>query len=245
VQPSTGLVMTILAKEKIHADSETDADEILKNLALTIEQRGNDVTARAKYEEPQPSFHFGSWPPVQVDFIVTVPASFAADLKTSGGDIAVEGLGGALRAHTSGGDIELGRIGGDVDASTSGGNVSLAEGCATVSLRTSGGNVSVGRAAGPTTLETSGGNVEAGISGPIKGDCSLKTSGGRVIVAVDRAAGFDLDAATSGGRINADDLTIAIAKGGLRKSRLEGSVNGGGPLISLRSSGGDIEVRTH
>jgi len=77
-------VVKITAREKIRADNDGDADEILKKLTLTMEQSGNAVFAQAKYEKMLSGFHFGSWPPVQVDFIVTLPASFATDLKDFG-----------------------------------------------------------------------------------------------------------------------------------------------------------------
>jgi hypothetical protein len=54
--------------------------------------------------------------------------------------------------------------------------------------------------------------------------------------------GFQLDAATSGGDVNAAGLTITIDRGGQGKSSLSGAVNGGGPVLKLRSSGGDIVV---
>ena len=38
-------------------------------------------------------------------------------------------------------------------------------------------------------------------------------------------------------------LKRTIEKGAIGKSRLVGSVNGGGPLLKLRTSGGDINVR--
>jgi DUF4097 and DUF4098 domain-containing protein YvlB len=138
----------------------------------------------------------------------------------------------------------------------------LAEGRADVKLHTSGGDIVVGRAVGVTELQTSGGNIKiesventlqastsggnvrAGIAGALKGDCDLHTSGGRVVATVDKGVGFRLDASTSGGDVEADGLTITIEKGGRGKSRLAGSVNGGGPLLKLRSSGGDIEVKT-
>jgi hypothetical protein len=262
VQPSNDAVVKVTAKEKFDADSDAAADDILKGLTLTIEKRDNGVIASSKYEKESGFFNWhGSWPPVHVDFIVTVPASFAADLSTSGGNIDVGNLAGRIRAHTSGGDIVLGRMGGPVDASTSGGNVSLAEGHGRVVLRTSGGNIAVGRVAGPAELSTSGGNVhvasvedslqastsggdvQAGISGEIRGDCLLRTSGGTVKVSVDPSARFNLDAATSGGRVDARGLTITLERESPERDRLVGSVNGGGPLIRLRSSGGDIEVK--
>src|SRR5688572_5379528 len=76
VTPGDGSVVTVTAVQKIKADSESEADDLLAKLELTIVQSGNDVAATAKYESRPPGFRFGSWPPVNVDFIVTVPASF-------------------------------------------------------------------------------------------------------------------------------------------------------------------------
>lgn len=252
----------VVAKQTIKADSEAEADELLKNLTLTIEQSAEGVSAISKYEKRLSGFHWGSWPPVQVSFVVTVPAQYNVRLKTSGGNITVGNLQGTVYARTSGGNVSLGKISGDVDASTSGGNVRLEEGSADVKLGTSGGNVAVEHAVGPTELHTSGGdikigtvenrlnastsggNVTAGIAGKLKGDCVLSTSGGRVRAIIDANAAFDLDASTSGGSVKAEGLTLTIDKGGVGKSRLSGKVNGGGPVLKLRSSGGDIQVET-
>ena len=259
VDPGADAVIKVVAKEHIRASSDADADALLQKLDLVIEQRGNDVVATASYREGS-GFHFGSWPPVQVDFIVTVPSRTSVELKTSGGDVVVGDLDGAVHAHTSGGEIELGKIGADIDASTSGGSVRLKEGRGAVKLTTSGGNISAEHIAGPAELRTSGGdiridavestlsahtsggNVRAVFAGPLKGDCTLSTSGGDVKTTVAEGAGFRLDAETSGGDVDASGLTISIEHGGLGKSRLSGSVNGGGPLLKLRTSGGDIVV---
>jgi hypothetical protein len=42
--------------------------------------------------------------------------------------------------------------------------------------------------------------------------------------------------------VNAEGVTITIDGGGVGKSRLSGNVNGGGPLLELRTSGGDINL---
>jgi hypothetical protein len=259
---SSDATVKVAAHEKIKASSDAEADAILQKLSLTIEQQSGGVLAAAAYEKEESGFHFGSWPPVQVDFTVTVPANYNVELRTSGGDVTVGDLQGKVAARTSGGDITLGKIAGDIHAATSGGNVRLAEGLAEVKLGTSGGDIRVGRAVGPTDLDTSGGSIEiksventlyaatsggdvsAGIAGALKGDCKLSTSGGRVRVAVNKGASFELDAATSGGEVDAAGLTITIDRGGPGKSRLAGKVNGGGPLLKLRSSGGDISIET-
>lgn len=257
VQTAAEPKVTVVAKQKIRANSESEADEVLKKLTLTIEQESGGVTAKAKLEK----WGWGS-NPVQVDFTVTVPASYNVNLRTSGGDVKVADLDGKVHARTSGGNISLGKVTGDVDAGTSGGDVSLVEGLGSVKLGTSGGNVRVEHSVGPADLDTSGGdiridsvegsvqantsggNVTAGIRGALKSDCVLGTSGGRVKAVVDRGVAFDLDASTSGGDVRAEGLTITIEKGGVGKSRLAGKVNGGGPRLKLHSSGGDIVVET-
>ena len=52
---------------------------------------------------------------------------------------------------------------------------------------------------------------------------------------------FDLDAETSGGGVTCD-LPVTV-QGKMEHDHLKGQVNGGGPLVVLRSSGGGIHVR--
>jgi hypothetical protein len=91
--------------------------------------------------------------------------------------------------------------------------------------------------------DTSGGNIRAAVAGALQEDCLLTTSGGTVRVTVDKAAAFRLDASTSGGSVDAGGLTLEQAS--RSRLRLAGAVNGGGPLLKLRSSGGGIVVRTN
>lgn len=248
----------VTARQTFRAGSEQEADEIAANLQMKLEQQGNDITAEARYEKKG----WFSNTPVTVDFTITVPREFNVDLRTSGGDIAVGSLKGAVKARTSGGDLEFARIDGDLDGQTSGGDIRLEEGTANAKLHTSGGDISVARAGGRTHVSTSGGDIVldsvaqltgastsggdivARITQPLAADTALTTSGGDVKVTLPKAAGFQLDAGTSGGDVDARGLTITIEKGGVGKSRLVGSVNGGGPALKLRSSGGDIVVRT-
>jgi hypothetical protein len=263
VTPSTDSVVRITAKQNINANTEAEADELLKKLELTFEQNGNNVSAVSKYERQPSGWRMGSWPPVNVEFTVTVPAAFATDLHTAGGSITIGDLTGKAVARTSGGGIKLGKMGGEVSAHTSGGSITLDEARGRVDLNTSGGNVSVGRVAGPAKLSTSGGSIkvdsvesvlnahtsggsiQANIAGALKEECTLSTSGGSVRVSVDKQAAFRLDASTSGGGVDAEGLTLTLEKGTRARSHLVGSVNGGGPLLKLRSSGGGIVVRAN
>ena len=262
VTPSADPVVRVKARQKINASSEAEADELLKKLELTFEQNGNDVRVVSRYER-KPAHVWGSWPPVQVEFEILAPAGFATELNTSGGAITVGDLNGKADLRTSGGGIKLGRMGGSVEARTSGGSISLEEARGPVELKTSGGNITVGRVAGPAELSTSGGSIRvdsvagalrantsggsirAAIKGPLADECSLTTSGGSVSVTVDRQAAFRLDASTSGGGIDATGLTLTLENASRDRGRLAGAVNGGGPLLKLRTSGGGITVKAN
>lgn len=251
----------VTARQTIRADDDKEADELLAGLRLRLEQDGNDVVAEAKYER-KASWGSRIWPPVSVDFTVTVPREFNLQLNTSGGNITVGDLKGTIVARTSGGNLRFERIEGDLEGRTSGGDIFLREGTASAKLHTSGGNIRVERAGGRTEVNTSGGNIRleevrelvsattsggnvyAAITGPITADTVLGTSGGDVVVRLPRSAGFHLDASTSGGEVRAEGLTITIDRGGVGKRRLAGAVNGGGSTLKLRTSGGNISIRT-
>ncbi|QYM78484.1 DUF4097 domain-containing protein [Horticoccus luteus] len=263
ISVETGLIdrVEVKAREVIRASSDAEADKILADLDLKIEQSGNDVSAEAKYAKS--SGWFSSGPQlVQVSFTIKVPARYNVDLHTSGGDIGVEDLIGTVSAQTSGGSVNVGKITGEVTATTSGGNIGLASATGSTKLRTSGGNIKVDHIGGDADLETSGGDIKvhevtgvlqastsggdvsAALTGPLKGDCSLRTSGGDVRVSVKPGVAFNLDAATSGGKVEAGGLTIELASGGSGRSQLKGKVNGGGKELKLRTSGGDVRVTT-
>ena len=261
VKTDDGNTVRIVATQVIDAGNDADADRILEKLSLSFDQSGNDVTMRAAYEKRGLAITWGNWPPVQVSYTVTLPRKFNADLNTSGGDIRVGSLQGNVVARTSGGNLVFERIDGDLDGKTSGGNVSLVEGTAKARLSTSGGNIQIDRAAGPTSVSTSGGNISVNSATQITrattsgGNIRVKlteapqqsttynTSGGDITVSLPTSAAWTLDAETSGGEVRVSGVPITVTKSNTSKSRLAGTVNGGGPTLSLNTSGGEIRVR--
>lgn len=196
---------------------------------------------------------------VNVDFVVTVPHRFNVDAETAGGNIAVDNMDGRVKLNTSGGNLSLGRITGKVDAHTSGGNIALDGSDADVVVNTSGGNISLGRVGGTVRATTSGGNISVDeVNGEITAktsggqisarlarqpaaDCLLRTSGGSITVYLADNVSVDLEAETSAGRVETDVEVAAI--GSIKKDRLHGKINGGGPLLELDTSAGDIRIK--
>ncbi len=193
----------------------------------------------------------------RVQLHARVPTRFHLDLETAGGRIDIQDIEGDVKAHTSGGRIELEEIAGqvdvhtsggriqaqeirgDLDAETSGGGIHLSEIEGDVDVRTSGGSIRVREATGEVKARTSGGPIEVRFLGAPEGD--LETSGGSVEVEVPEGQGFDLHAETSGGRVELDrELHF---DGESERSEMDGEVDGGGPSLDVKTSGGNIRIR--
>ena len=97
-------------------------------------------------------------------------------------------------------------------------------------------------AAGAVQVRTSGGSVEAGMAGQPDVDSELRTSGGNVTFHLPDGFQADLSVNASGGRISSDfpELEPENSSGG---GTLEQSLNGGGPDLVMRTSGGSIRIR--
>jgi hypothetical protein len=192
-----------------------------------------------------------------VEVRVRIPREYSVQIETGGGTIQVEDVRGSVVARTSGGEIELNGAEGSVDLRTSGGAIDAEEIRGELRARTSGGPISVSEADGPVEVRTSGGDLEIlDVVGPVNAHTSggsvsvrftgvpegtVKTSGGSIEAEFAEDAGVDLDARTSGGRVEIEE-EIRVS-GRIDPSRVEGEINGGGPHLKLRTSGGNILIR--
>jgi len=165
----------------------------------------------------------------------------AATLKSSGGSISVNGARGNVIAHTSGGSITIGDTAGPVDARTSGGSITITRTDGDVLARTSGGSIRIEDAAGTVNASTSGGSIQARLSRQPRGDSRLETSGGGVTIALGSEVAVNLDAHASGGGVHSEVPVTIVGDQG--EDSIHGSINGGGPKLVLRSSGGGIRVK--
>ena len=156
-----------------------------------------------------------------VHYAVKVPKHYNIDLKTGGGSIKLSDIKGRVDAYTSGGSIKLGRVEGDVDVNTSGGSITVDE------------------VFGNIDAHTSGGSIRANISKQPTQDSKLNTSGGSVTVYLSSDIAVDLYARTSGGSVRSE---FAV-KGNSKRNRIEGEINGGGPKLNLKTSGGSIRIK--
>lgn len=161
--------------------------------------------------------------------------------RTSGGGIHVDSCQGAVDVETSGGGIDIGGVDGNVVARTSGGSIAVKKARRDVTARTSGGGITLSEVSGKIEASTSGGGVFARILDQPDGACNLTTSGGSMELQLAKNLAFDLDASASGGSVTSDFPSTAGTQ--KNKSELRTRVNGGGPSLVLRTSGGTIQIR--
>jgi tRNA A-37 threonylcarbamoyl transferase component Bud32 len=233
----------VLVKREVTHASESEAGRILRNHQVTLIQNGDEIRVHAK--SPNPGHNFWSWlglrPDLNVHLQLTVPRRFDVTLHTAGGDISVENVQGQVETTTSGGDLNLSKIQGPVLAHTSGGNIQAADCAGDLQIHTSGGDIQIKNFTGPMIrAETSGGDVSLDLAGQPQSNCLLHTSGGKVTARIPETIALYLDANTSGGEVSAE-IPVRV-EGKQSASVLRGTINGGGPVLTLQTSGGDIHV---
>ncbi|MDQ6800825.1 MAG: DUF4097 domain-containing protein [Acidobacteriota bacterium] len=160
---------------------------------------------------------------------------------TSGGDVSLDGGTGVIDLHTSGGGIRIGDASGAVTAKTSGGSIEIRHAAGDLIARTSGGGITIGEANGTVDAQTSGGSIKAQLAQQPHADSRLSTSGGGITISIAPNVSVDVDAHTSGGDVDTDVPVTLLGK--QDDSSLQGKINGGGPKLVLRSSGGNIRLR--
>jgi DUF4097 and DUF4098 domain-containing protein YvlB len=230
-------------------------DERLEKITMSAERNNDGVMVIGKRDRGDHLFSwFGS--DVNISVIVEVPRDYNLDLHTSGGDINVrqvngtaigrtsggrvnvESIRGDVRMRTSGGRMEARAIQGALELETSGGTITATQIEGPVRANSSGGSIRLERVSGAVEAHTSGGSINIGLAGKNEGIIA-KTSGGSISLRVPSSTSGDLNASTSGGRVSSD-LTLTVSDVG--KSSLRGKLNGGGPEILARTSGGSIQI---
>ena len=185
---------------------------------VTFDQSGDDVSVIGEYDGGN---GWGWGRNLKVEFTITVPEEYNVDVNTAGGAITVEDLIGNIEADTSGGSIKIGRVRGDVKVHTSGGSIRTEE------------------VEGQIDANTSGGSIHVEFAKQLTDDAGLYTSGGSITAYLPDDIAIDIDASTSGGSVKSE----FDVNGTVKKRRISGTINGGGPELKLRTSGGTVRIK--
>ena len=174
-----------------------------------------------------------------------------ATIETGGGSIEVRQCNGKVKVSTGGGSIDLGDIGGPVDMDTGGGSIHLTSAKGHVRAQTGGGGIEL-YGVPSARAETGAGGITVKLvnAGGERNDSLLETSAGDITVYIANDVGITVRASVdlgNGHRITSDfpDIHVRSEGGGYGPKTLtaEGSLNGGGPVLKVRTTTGDICFR--
>lgn len=182
---------------------------------------------------------------------VKIGTAGATTVETGAGNIAMSQCNGDLHANSGGGNLNLGDVRGTVTAHTGGGTVRLASAQGAVEVNTGGGAVELMKVGQSAHVETGGGPITVQFvagRGQYR-DSYLHTAVGNVVVYLPRDLGVNVHASTElagGAGIKSEFPGLGITSEGGQygpKSMFgEGPLNGGGPLLRLRTTIGEIDI---
>lgn len=174
----------------------------------------------------------------------------AAEVETGGGNIKMEKCSGSSRVTTGGGTIELGDVNGPVTMETGGGSIHLSSAKGPVRVETGGGGLELWKLYNGVRAETGGGSITAELVGTPQAASSLETSAGDLIVYIASDVKLNVQAQIEtafGHKIYSDfpELKIVAEGGdyGPKTYTATGGLNGGGQVLKLETSQGNIYIR--
>lgn len=175
-------------------------------------------------------------------YVLRVPKRTELErIATSNGSIHVEDIEGEGRLRTSNGSVRVLSFRGPLEARTSNGAVDIdgLEGAATVG--TSNGRVQADRVRGAFSATTSNGRIELTMAELKENEIRAATSNASITVRLPASVGARIKASTSNSSVSTDfDVR---REGASSRTRLDGVIGNGGPLVELTTSNGGIRIQ--
>jgi hypothetical protein len=195
---------------------------------------------------------------MRLDFRIRIPRNFNLDLRTigsarvgdldgwvkattKGGSLKLGSVKGGVNARSEGGSVSIGDVGGELDARSFGGSTTAGRVAGRVNAAAEGGSVSIAEAGDAIELRAEGGSVKAWISKQPHADSRIIANAGNIDLRLAESLAVNVDAACSAGRLSSDFSLHGHQVDD--PGRLKSAINGGGPVVMLRASAGNINLR--
>ncbi len=201
----------------------TDGINIGTGGVSIIDRQNGDAVDLQVHLPHEYGFHI-SWRTRNVRVEVEVPQETTLDLHSGDGHIRVDGTSAAAKLDTSDGHIEVRDFNGSLHAHTSDGHMTIDGVFTDVDLRTGDGHV----------------DFVARPGSKLNSPWLIRTSDGRVEARLPENLAAELYAHTSDGHITLD-FPVTV-NGSIERSRIRGTLNGGGPLLEIATGDGGIRV---
>ena len=180
--------------------------------------------------------------------VVVLSGLQGAVLETGAGSIRLDKCSGTVSATTGGGSIDLGEIGGPVKVESGAGSIRLVSAKGRVEAETGGGSIQLDGATSVRAETAAGGIIVKLVSSSdLRSNSTLETTAGDITVYLANDLPITIRAAielANGHTIHSDfsDIHVVTEGGpwGPRTVTAEGQLKGGGPVLKVRTSSGNI-----
>lgn len=214
----------IEAEKEVKAGSAAEAKKLMAQVKIDVQQSAGGLrveTRLPKQDDGWFSWLGGHGANVNVRYHLYLPRAAAVTVNNTNGHIQLTGTHGKADLETTNGGLEVAGVEGDLD------------------LETTNGHIKANGVTGTVQAETTNGGIDLIFARvPSAGDLQAATTNGGVTVKLPRGSALSVDAATSNGGIHSD---FAVS-GETGKHRVNGTINGGGSRLRIRTTNGKSVV---
>jgi hypothetical protein len=236
-------------------DTAEEVEALYDKLSVEMAQNGNTVKVVVRFADPDQATR----DKVRLNFKVAIPRKFNLDMRTGGdariddidgtvkvssdsGSLTLENVTGSVKASTKHGSLTIRDVGGDLEARCEGGSTSIGKVGGRVVTSSAGGSLSIKDAGEAVDATVKAGSVTATFAKSPRSDCKITADDGGIDLRLPASAAVTIDAACiGGGGVTTDFENLTKVRGNTRE--IKGNINGGGPVILLRTKPGSIQLR--
>lgn len=218
-----------------NASSDSDAQDILSQITITIQREGDNneiLVVSAEFPDiPDAAHGNGSHEGdfaffskrTGASFRILLPAGLALDLETSNGHVAVTDNAGAVKARTSNGGILVDGNAGNID------------------LATDNGSIEARKITGNALIRTNNGDIALRATIADDGSIDAETVNGFIGISVPTSTKAALDLHTVNGRVDTDFTGFAVTDENSSRKDVTATLNGGGGTIHGKTTNGGVQ----
>ena len=206
---------------------------------VEIGQHGNEVRVRARMEGSSAGIIFNS---TEMIVEVWLPRTTDLSVDTQDGSVSLENVEGSIDLVTQDGPLEGRGLKGRIRVKSQDGGIQLDDMDGSLLLETQDGQSLVRGRFDVMDVESADGGVEieAQAGSKLREDWSLSSQDGGIRLRIPGDLAATIDARAQDGNLSFD-IPVQL-QGRVRQNALVGDLNGGGPVLRLRTRDGSIRV---
>jgi DUF4097 and DUF4098 domain-containing protein YvlB len=215
----------------------------LADYNLDESQSGNTVRFSLK-EKPHIGIHMNWHNSVKV--FVETPANLTLEARSSDGGISAAGLHGDITVTSSDGSQDLDGVSGHLKLRSSDGSLHLRNASGTLEAHSSDGSQDISGTFDTLQVSSSDGSLSVDLlrGSHLSNASTIESRDGSVTMHLPKELALELDISASDGTISSD-LPLTLngynSKGGSGHT-IHGTINGGGPLLTVHSHDGSVRL---